>query len=160
MVQEINCDIFKAPIDILVQCLNCQVTQSSGIAKDIREKWSELWEADLKTTKGDKKKLGTFCHARIKKPTCRIQYLVGIYGQYDFGGDGRRYGSYDAIVDGLSLLRDSLITNEKEDLVLGLPYKFASDRAGCDWSIVDAIIHSVFEESPIKVLICKKPELS
>jgi hypothetical protein len=41
-------------------------------------------------------------------------------------------------------------TNLKQ---LGVPYKMASDRAGGDWRIVEAMLESVFDSTSIEVVV-------
>lgn len=153
MIKEINCDIFKSDIDILIQSCNCQTIFGSGIAKSIREKYPEVYEADLKTKKADVNKLGTFSYAKIKNPA-RLKYIFNLYGQFDFGG-AKRNTSYDAFADGLEKIREFLLEKKAEKMVLGMPWKIGSDRGGASWPVIEAIIYDVFEESPFKVLICK-----
>jgi hypothetical protein len=155
MIKQLSGDIFKQEkVNMVVHCANCFHTMNSGIARQIREQFPEAYEADCKTNAGDRNKLGTYSFARIKNDKFpHLKYIVNLYGQFDFGGGGR-FCSYDAIVKGLEKLRDDMLSSKKE-LTLGIPYKMASDRAGGDWNIVESIIHSVFEEYPIDVYICK-----
>jgi O-acetyl-ADP-ribose deacetylase (regulator of RNase III) len=153
MVEEIQCDIFQAPIDILVHQANCFHTMGSGIAREIRERFPEAYEADCtQTKKGDRGKLGTYSIARINRAPLRLSYIFNLYGQYEFGRD-RRHTNYEAVYNGLSAIRNG-VTNSK--LVIGIPYKMSCNLAGGSWRIVETMIRDVFEDSLFKVLICKK----
>lgn len=162
MVKQEIIDIFDAPIDMLAHQANCMNTMGSGIARKIREKFPEAYEADCKTIKGDAKKFGTFSFAKIVSPNNnpRLRYVVNIYSQYNFGRD-KRYTDYEAVYCGFTSLRDKLLlkNNDTVDVVVGIPWRYGCNVAGGDWNVVEAIINSVFGESKINALICKHPSV-
>jgi hypothetical protein len=53
--------------------------------------------------------------------------------------------------------RKIAIQNSKipEYLIVGIPYKIGCKNAGGDVRVVHAIIHSVFENQDVEILICK-----
>lgn len=157
MIREIQSDIFEAPIDCLIHQANCQCTMGGGIAKVIRDRYPEVYERDCQTEKGDINKLGTFSIAKIKDPNSRIKHVINLYSQFEYGND-KRYTDYTAMVDGLELIRDGMIAKgTNETITIGIPYKMGCLRGGGDWSIVEAIIYSVFsDEYDFKILICRK----
>jgi len=151
MVKIINCDIFKAPIDVLIHGCNCFNTMGGGIAFFIKNLFPEAYEADLRTKKGDRKKLGTFSFATIDRKDTNIKYIFNLYQQYEFGG--YRPLNYEAFYNGLELIRGS-ITNT--NLVIGIPYGIGCGLAKGAWLIVYEMIKEVFKDSTLEVLICKK----
>ncbi len=153
-VEYYNGDIFEAPIDILIHQANCQNTMGSGIAKDIRARFPEVYEADCKTIKGDRNKLGTASFCCIRRPDTRIKVVYNMYGQYYYGRD-RRYTDYEAYYNGLEYIKDYIMRSGKEKMTVGIPYKMGCNLAGGDWNICETMIRSVFNND-IKVLICKK----
>jgi O-acetyl-ADP-ribose deacetylase (regulator of RNase III) len=158
MVKQYDGDIFDAPIDVLIHQANCFCTFGSGIAKTIKDLYPEAYEADCKTAKGDTKKLGTYSSVRAKsQPDRRISFIVNLYSQHGFS-DGNRATTYDAMVNGLTLLKNNIIAKKQENLVLGVPYKIGCGLGGGNWTIVEAILKAIFEDSKIKVLICKHPD--
>ena len=56
----------KGEFDLIIHGCNCFCTMGAGIAKTIKQKFPEAYEADLKTEKGDKAKLGTISWAKAK----------------------------------------------------------------------------------------------
>lgn len=147
-------DIFEAPIDILIHQSNCQNTMGSGIALEIKKRFPEAHEADCKTTKGDKSKLGTasYCSVDRARAGVRISHIFNLYGQFLYGRD-KRYTNYEFYYRGLEFIKNK-ITNT--NLVIGIPFGMGCNLAGADWNVCEAMIRSVFEKSPIQVLICKK----
>jgi O-acetyl-ADP-ribose deacetylase (regulator of RNase III) len=167
MVTEIQTDIFLADADIIVHQANCFHTMGSGIARVIRENFPEAYEADLKTKKGDKNKLGTFSVAKVEsEENPRLQRIVNLYSQYDFGRQ-ERHTSYDAMDKGLRHLHNQVIEYNQTTQgglnpmrTIAIPWRIGSNLGGGDWKVVRAIIYAVFEESPINVLICENPAIS
>ena len=55
----------KNEIDVLFHGCNCFHNMRSGIARLIKEKYNEAYNADLLTIKGDKSKLGSYSISKI-----------------------------------------------------------------------------------------------
>lgn len=160
MVEEIISDIFLAPINILIHQCNCQCTMASGIAAIIKEKFPDAYQIDRRTKKGDKTKLGSYTSVRIvSAENPNLKWILNLYSQFDFGRT-TKHTDYDALHHGLMTLKIRLESGyrEEERPVVGIPHRIGSDSAGGDWRVVRAIIDSVFEKSPVKVLICKHPD--
>lgn len=148
-------------VDIIVHQANLFHTFGAGIAKAINLRFPEAFEADKKTPHGDTNKLGTYSVAKINvvngvQPTS-IKFVVNLYSQSGMGGKDRQT-TYDAMVDGLTKLRDKLEARN-DTLTVGIPFQLGCGLANGDWIIVRAIIESVFGKSRIPVIIYTLPEL-
>jgi len=149
MIQEIDADLLEYPLQGIIHQSNCFHTFGSGIARAIREKYPEAYDADLKSgAKGDSRRLGTFSVAHVLKED---KYIFNLYGQYNFGSMAR-FTSYDVIDRGLRKIESYAIENHLS--TLGVPKNMGCVRGGGDYKIVRAIIESVFAESPIELYIC------
>jgi O-acetyl-ADP-ribose deacetylase (regulator of RNase III) len=158
MVKVIEQDIFEAPIDVLVHQANCFHTMGSGIAKEIRERFPEAYEADLKTVEGSKDKLGTYSHTRVFKHP-QIKYIVNMYSQFTYGTQ-KRQTNYEAMYMCLEDIRLKMTIHGRTKgkfLTLGFPYKIGCNLGGGNWRIVQTMIEEVFADYKGEVLICKKP---
>ncbi len=71
--------------DIIVHGCNCFCTMGSGIAREIRERYPEAYEADRATSAGDMFKLGSFTSVHTGE-----FIIVNAYTQYDFNRGGSR----------------------------------------------------------------------
>ena len=175
MVTEKTGDIFEefenGGINVLIQQCNNFHTMGGGIARIIAEKFPIASEVDKKTLRGDRDKLGTFSVAIL--PDGRR--IVNIYSQHDTSAmqntqddiqdnieiameKAKRATRYDAIVAALETLRDSIASSKNPaKFKLGIPYGYGSDLAGGRFSVVRAIIKTVFDDSGIEVVIVKLP---
>jgi len=70
--------------DVIVHGCNCHCTMGSGIAREIKEKIPEAYEADLATTKGDKSKIGSFTYWSVRNRLGENLTVINAYTQYDF----------------------------------------------------------------------------
>lgn len=115
---------------------NCFCNMGAGIAKEIKQRYPEAYKVDCSTTKGDKKKLGTYSVAHVKS---RINndldfMILNVYTQYSFGG-GIVNADYSAI---RKCFRS--INKDFPDIILGIPLIGAGHAKG-DWKIIDKIIN-------------------
>ena len=65
-------------INVLIHPCNCFHDMESGVAKQLKDNYPEVYEADLKTIKGDKDKLGRFSFADV----ARHLRIINAYTQY------------------------------------------------------------------------------
>ena len=127
-------------VDYLLHCCNCQNNFGSGIARQVREMLPHAYEADCKAVMDGTNKLGNVIPSKG---------VLNLYGQeyYGYVGDyykkHKRQGNYGAIVKGFNLISSVLPTITEvrgRKPVIAMPYKFASDRAGCDWNVIEELI--------------------
>lgn len=121
--------LFNKEVDYLIHCCNCQSTMGSGIAKEIRERVPEAFEAYINSHQ----KLGRFSQA-AGVINLYAQEYYGTYGPF-YVANGRQL-SYLALMEALKGIRSEF----GPDKVYGLPYRFGSDRAGGDWTVVKTIV--------------------
>ncbi len=151
MVKDIKCDIFLSGADILIQQANCQNTMMSGIAKALRYKWPEVYEADCLAKQGNYNKLGAISIATTKDPTSTVKFVINCYSQ-EFYGHDRRHTNYEALINALEKVRSFCLANSVK--TIAAPYKMASNQAGGDWRVVRPMFDVVFENCSFDVLIC------
>lgn len=150
MIHEVDVNLLEfSVITAFIHQANCFHTMGSGIAKQIREKYPEMYEADKKSgPRGDNRRMGSYSYAVCHDG--KIGY--NLYSQYNFGG-GIRHTSYDAIVSGLDKIKVNAVTQGVEKI--GLPYKMGCALGGGSWRIVRAIIDDAFENSALDLYICR-----
>lgn len=134
--------------------VNCKGQMNSGVAKAIKDKWPMTEEIYKKTC---------LCHqedaSRLlgRAYPCYVSYLpyqqrvVHLFGQYDFGYDGHKYTSYDALNDALVDFAEYLYEVDSEatteqDRTIAIPWRMGCGRGGGNWEIVMTMIEQAFKD--------------
>lgn len=130
----------KGEVQAIAHQANCFNTMGSGVAKAIRAQWPEVYEADCQTVKGDREKLGTLSWCPVITDGRRKDGhgpVFNLYGQYDFGYDGKQYTDLDALESAMAQM--SMFCAAMDITKVGMP-KLGCDRGGAKWEDVEAII--------------------
>ena len=114
--------------DVIIHGANCFCTMGAGIALQIKKEFPLAYEADQRTTKGDKTKLGYYTSVLIDS-----LWIINAYTQYDYRGPGRK-ADYTAI---RSVFRK--IKNNFSGTKIAFPY-IGAGLAGGSWKIISQII--------------------
>ena len=147
-MKEIKGNLFEGEMDILAHVSNSYCVMGAGVAKQIKARYPEAYEADLATKGLGDNKLGTYSQAVVNGGNLTI---VNIYGQVGIGNDGdplNRNAQYDLLFDALYTLA---IRTAKirlgEKVVIGVP-RLGCGLAGGSWRIVEAILLTIEEAFP------------
>ena len=135
----------KGEFDIIVHGCNCFNTMGAGIAKLIKDEFPMAYQVDLKTVKGDKKKLGNYStyEYTINKKKLRI---INAYTQYNFGfSKSNPPIDYEAVKAAFNKI-NSRYPNKR----VGIP-QIGAGLAGGDWNKIEKIID---QESKNLDLVC------
>ena len=123
----------EGQFDVIVHGCNCFCSMGAGIARTIRLTFPEAYEADLKTTSGDKHKPGTISWAKHDAIT-----IVNAYTQYHYSGKPPLV-DYDAVRSCFKIIK-----REFSGLRIGYP-AIGAGLAGGDWKIISKIIDEELE---------------
>jgi O-acetyl-ADP-ribose deacetylase (regulator of RNase III) len=118
----------QGKFDVIAHGCNCYQVMGGGIAKQIKNSFPEAYQADLKTQRGSRNKLGTISCAVIDN--CIT--VVNCYTQYNYGSG--KHTDYDAL---RSCLKE--IKNKFSGSRIGLPF-IGAGLGGGDWKIIVKII--------------------
>lgn len=147
MITHINVNLLEFKLDAFIHQANCFHTFGAGIARQIKNKYPELYEADLKHgPPGEISRLGDFSWCQCHDD--KIGY--NLYGQFGMGGI--RSTNYEAVYTGLSKIKEHALNNNVHSM--GLPYNMGCSLGGGSWSIVSAIIGEIFYNSDLELYIC------
>ena len=122
--------------------VNCQGAMNSGVAKAIRDKWPVVYNnyVDFVQREAATGLTSRLLGAAQIVPINDNQSVVNLFGQKNYGYDGKRYTSYDAFYDALVQLRNKT----PEDSSYAFPYRIGSDRGGANWWVIRTMIEEVF----------------
>lgn len=141
-------NLLNAQTNVIAHQVNCQGVMGSGVAKQIKEKWSDVFKQyDYHVRMCEKSCLGDCQMVQINKS----QFVANLFGQRYYGRENLRYTSYDGIHDALAKLQ--VYMNNRNCNSVAFPYKMSSDRGGADWDIILAMIESIFKNTNITIEI-------
>lgn len=137
--------------DVIIHGCNCFCTMNSGIARAIRNAWPNVYyEADLRTTSGDRDKLGTYTSYVTPQGT----HVLNAYTQYNYGRDGKVYLKYWALRNALKSIKTDYGMGGGVWNKFGLP-QIGCGLAGGDWSKVEQIIKEELYNEDVTVVLYK-----
>jgi O-acetyl-ADP-ribose deacetylase (regulator of RNase III) len=148
-MKEIKGNLFDGQYDILAHCANTYCTFGAGVAKQIKQRYPEAYEADLATKDlYMDSKLGFYSVTDVNDGKLTI---VNIYGQIGIGNDGdplNRNVQYDLLFDAFYRLATQITkTRPAQNVVIGVPM-LGCGLAGGVWRIVEAILLTIEEMFP------------
>lgn len=147
MVKYVKGNLLDSDCDYICHQVNCQGRMGSGIAKQIRERWPEVYtkyrkEYDFWTQQMGRtmSPLGNIDIVRINNSN---QSVINMYTQSAYGYDGKRYTSYDAFERALNLIR----TYIPDDVKIGFPKNIGCGLGGGDWEIISDLIERILGQT-------------
>lgn len=125
--------------DVVIQGCNCFCAMGGGIAREIRERYPHVAEADAKTGLGDYNKLGNYTKAIVKGEDEHSFIIINAYTQYNMstGEDVFEYVAFELILQKIARLYGNYS--------IGLPY-IGMGLARGDTNIIMQQIESFAEE--------------
>lgn len=140
MIKIIDGDLLSSNADIIAHQVNCQSKMNSGVAKEIRKKYPEVFD-----------EYRLFCSTFIDKESllgnCQIivthdgKCIANLFGQLGYGYDGKQYTDLDALEKSMVCLKSYF----NKDKTIAFPYGLGSVRGGARWEDVYRMIDTVFD---------------
>ena len=152
MIHIQNGNLLKSDCDIIAHCCNCQGGFGSGIAGQIRKEFPYAYDAFRLDTRTPEEKLGTYTiglstsRLDTSRDNIKTYDIFNLYGQLNYGTDGKQYIDYDALFRATTLMMEKI--NDWKSLStksfkIGMPYLIGCGLAGGDWKIVEEIILAI-----------------
>ena len=132
-------DVFESNADVIVHQVNCQGVMGSGVAKQVREKFPEVFKAYQKRCRDTLTPLG---HTLFVKSEGTV--IANLFAQDKFGYDGKCYTDYEALRQCLTEL-----SARCRGKVVAIPYLMACHRGGGDWDKVSKMIQEVLVDCDV-----------
>ena len=139
-------DLLEAKEDVLIHSVNAQGKMGSGIAKQIRAKYPKVYDEYMKycNSKPSHALVGDVQAVKVEDG----KYICNLFGQLNYGYDGKRYTSYDALCRGLEHIKE---VAKREELSVALPFGIGSVLGGANWNIVYTMIDEIFKEYKVTI---------
>ena len=162
-------------INVIAHSCNCRMIMGGGIARQIKSRYPQAYEADVKYISNEYDDngqyihpLGNFSKAEVISNESKVYLPDGkglIYNMYTQAGvgTGERQVNYEKFWQALNNVEKDLyrINVEKHEYdgssphVLGLHHGISCGLAGGNWEIREAMIKDVFVDSPMQCCIVK-----
>ena len=140
IVTYVKGDLLDSNVDYICHQVNCRGRMGSGIAKQIRERYPEVYkvyreryEDALRVLDSPDRMLGSTDIVQIPGTN---QYVVNMYSQRSYGYDGKRYTSYKAF----KFILESLQKDVPTDCTIGFPKGVGCGLGGGNWNTISAMI--------------------
>lgn len=144
MIKIVKGDLLTVEHGIIGHQVNCQGFMGSGVAKQIKDKYLSAYKEYALTVAYAKSNstldslLGTVNGVKIKDDL----YVANLFGQLNYGYDGKQYTDTEALYKCFKILRTS---SEKLNLPVYLPYMIGCFRGGADWKEVEELLLRAFD---------------
>lgn len=126
-------DLLSASQRVLVHGTNNRGVMGSGVARQIRARWPNVYEVYALKHKVFGLDLGDV----IPVATLDGKVIVNAVTQDGFGRDGKQYVSYDAIEKCFEIINDRVHNWEVNEVALP---RIGAGLGGGDWSVIEEII--------------------
>lgn len=142
-------DVLSAKADVIIHQVNCMGRMGSGIARQVRNKYPNVYDAYLE-----------FCESHNKDEllgevlcvdTEDGKTIANMFAQYDFGYDGKMYTHLKAFTTCLEFINTHFAGKR-----IAVPYKIGCGRGGANWDDVFPLITQKL--SDCKIILYKYDE--
>lgn len=140
MIHYINADLLESDCNFICHQVNCMGKMGSGIAKQIRARWPEVYENYSRVVDFDM--FGKAQVLYIEDANIPYQCVVNLFAQQTYGYDDNRYTSYDAFWMCLHDLKLQI----PENATIAFPYKIGCGLGGANWEVIEKMIDVVFKD--------------
>lgn len=153
MIKIVTGDLMDANEDIIVHQVNCKGVMGSGVAKQIRATFPEVfkeYQGHAHSHDSDEL-LGT---AQFVYSSSKNKIIANVFGQDSFGASRRRTFE-SALIWGLIKVKEFA---EDNNMSIAMPYNIGCALGGGDWEVVYEGIQAVFGDFDRDVVLYKWAE--
>ena len=139
IIKIVDGDILQAKENIITHQVNCMGVMGGGIAKQIKDKFPNVFDQYRKFFVNNK--FPALGKCQIVKAEDN-KYIANLFGQYKYGRD-KQYTDYDALKEALFLLK---VSAKDHNMSIAIPFNIGCGLAGGNWETVYKIIEEVFQD--------------
>ncbi len=157
-MKHIKGNIFDSGADAILHQVNCQGVMGAGLAKQIKEKFPEVYAQYKAACNEDKRwrrqwgwpKSNLLGNILVSSKdwgavdSVDKQVIVNLFSQDRYGCDGHCYTEYDALRRCLERVNERFIGK-----TVAIPYGMGCGLAGGDWNVVSEIIQDTLVDCDV-----------
>lgn len=144
MIHYVKGNLLDSACDYICHQVNCQGVMGSGIAKQIRERWPEVYDfykhrydyVDATNCGITNQLLGTIDDVTLRDGSGR--HVINMYAQFDYGYKGKRYTSYGAFDSALRYIAKRVPAGSE----IAFPKNIGCGLGGGNWKVISAMIEA------------------
>lgn len=149
-IKHVKGDIFESGADVILHQVNCKGVMGSGVAKQVKEKYPDVYLEYLRWCRNPTMKEKLLGQVQILD-IGDSKLIVNMFAQDGFGWDERCYTNYDALKSYLKQVNTHFASR-----TVAIPYKMSCDRGGGDWSIVSKMIEETLTDCDVTLYEYRK----
>ncbi len=131
-VKVVNGDLFTTKAKYICHQVNCKGRMGSGVARQVRAKYPEVYSAYMYACQEQPVILGQSQFV----PCDDGKMVVNMFTQNSYGYDGKQYTNYAAFQKCLRAIKEAVPPAE----TIAMPYKIGCGLGGGDWGTVLRLI--------------------
>lgn len=143
MIKIVEGDILLAKEEIIGQQVNAQAVMGSGLAKQIRAKYPNVYDEYVEFCElydNTRQRMGLVNFVEVEEG----KYIANLFGQEDYGRNKFiTYTNYDSLEMALRFLKSVAKMN---NMSVALPYNLGCGLANGNWNVVYRMIEVIFED--------------
>lgn len=150
MITDIKGNLLDFNAKYIVHQVNCRGVMNSGVAKQIRQKWPQVYEDYLTVIHqlpddiSLSSLLGSLSYTEVE----RGKTVVNFFTQDWYGYDGKRYTNYEAFAEALTSLKEKTFPCD----TIAFPYRIGCDRGGANWKIIRTMIEEILSNRNVYIV--------
>lgn len=166
MIHYIHGNLLDSGCNYICHQVNCRGAMNSGVAKQIRNVWPEVYKAyygkyeeTIRLNFAASSMLSDIQIVALHEDynlTTNHQHVINMFSQADYGYDGKCYTSYDAFWNCLVKIRQCC----PDTATFAFPYKIASDRGGANWNVIRTMIEEVLYDREVFIYYLSEVDLT
>lgn len=141
MIKYVTGNLLESEESLIGQQVNAQGVMGAGLAKQIRNKYPNVYDDYTTLCKMNQNKNDLMGHTQFIEVGDN-KYVANLFGQLYYGRQKILYTHYPSLKEALTELRD---VAEEDGLSVALPFGLGCGLAGGDWEIVSKIIEEAFD---------------
>lgn len=134
MVYSVKGNLLDAETDYICHQVNCRGKMGSGIAKQIRTRWSAVYDLYMKEV--NENMLGKIQIVYIQQNPNKVLGVINMFSQKDYGYNGDLYTNYDAFLNCILEIKEKI----PKGASIGFPDHIGCGLGGGDWNIIKRMI--------------------
>jgi O-acetyl-ADP-ribose deacetylase (regulator of RNase III) len=131
-------NMFDTDIKVIVHGCNAHGVMGSGVARIVRDDYPEAYNVYVDVVKAAAYEVIDLMGTVIPVET-KGKVIVNAITQHDYGRDGKRYVSYDAVSDAMIHINDWCVARGEKHVAMP---QIGAGLGGGDWNVIEAIILS------------------